>query len=240
MKELIDKLLKNGLKIDIKLWGNDREKIKNKQLWKSQEKTDEIMKKIKDKIKKNTDTICGIILLILSLYLAGCSNPFGDPKVTNSTSIKDSAKIEQVTHSTSTSKQTLVEANNNRLSALTIDTMTIAGIIKTASDNNVVGISSLTINIITSILEKFNSPLAIWERGDVAFNKNINIPNDTRIVKTYIKYPDGKIEEKEITEPVYKPQPKVIYKKDIVPYVLIFMFTLIFALIHIFNKRKKR
>lgn len=47
--ESITKLLNKGIKINVKLWGEDREKKKNIQIWKSQDKIDETLKKYKDK-----------------------------------------------------------------------------------------------------------------------------------------------------------------------------------------------
>lgn len=47
--ESITKLLNKGIKINVKLWGEDREKKKNIQIWKSQDKVDETLKKYKDK-----------------------------------------------------------------------------------------------------------------------------------------------------------------------------------------------
>ena len=57
--ESITKLLNKCIKINVKLWGEDREKKKNIQIWKSQDKIDETLKKYKD--KNGGSKVCGYV-----------------------------------------------------------------------------------------------------------------------------------------------------------------------------------
>lgn len=154
------------------------------------------------KIQKDLVQIAVMIaVLILLVLFAGCKDKgLFDSRWTAGNN-NFNYKVDSSTNNAGGYK--VVDASNNRAS-ITLLKSTQTVITAPIGSNNkvdIVGIATMTITAVMSILEKCDKIISV-ERGDfVLYKGGENIPGNVKITKTYIKYPNGKIEECQTIEP---------------------------------------